>query len=114
MIPSHNLKSFIDRFGFAVIDVTDARTRAQSHAEADRRQRNPVAPLVVDAGAAHVIKAAVDRGEPHEDALDRSEVINEHENFRCVGAQIEADRRPVPVQLARAARFRMQHAFAVA
>src|ERR1700691_3573484 len=93
--------------------VADARTGPQAHAQANRRQDDSVALLVVDADAADVIKAAVDRREALEQRVRAGQVIYQHEHLGNVAAPVETDRRTLPKNLAARAALHHQRAVAV-
>src|SRR3989442_8240053 len=97
-----------------VVHVADAGTGAQAHAEADRRQHDAAALLVVDTRAADVVEAAVDAGVALEDVVHRGQVVDEHEYLRRVAAQVEADRRTGPEHARAAAALHRQLAVAIA
>src|SRR6266581_2437034 len=94
--------------------VADAGAGAPADAEADRREDHVVPALIIDAGAADEIEAAVDAGEALEDVLGLGQVVDQDEDLRGVGAEVEADRGALPIDLLAAAALQRQHAVAIA
>src|SRR5882724_1372322 len=80
-----------------VVEVADVDATAQADAGADRRQDDVVALLIVHAEAADHVDGTLDAGEALEDLAGFADVVDEGEDFRGVGAEIEADRRTLPV-----------------
>mmetsp|Transcript_57997 Transcript_57997/g.136707 ORF Transcript_57997/g.136707 Transcript_57997/m.136707 type:complete len:238 (+) Transcript_57997:409-1122(+) len=104
----------VDALLAAVVDIADARTRAQADTESDRGQRDAIEALVVDAGAADVVKAAVDAWEALVDRADLRQAVDQREHFGGVGAEIKADGGPRPIDAGRASGLGDQFTVAIA
>src|SRR5687767_11786109 len=84
--------------GEAHVAGVDAQPEAD--AEPDRDQHHVAAPQILGGEAADEIGVALGAGEALEQLLAVVEVVDQHEHLVGVAAEVEADRRAGPVDLA--------------
>ncbi|VXC87459.1 hypothetical protein SPHINGOT1_220010 [Sphingomonas sp. T1] len=79
------------------VHVPDVHARTPADAEADRDQHDVAAAEIGRGESADEIEPALDRGEALVELLGVVEVVDQHEDLVRVAADVEADRRPGPV-----------------
>ena len=95
-------------------DVADVGAEPQADAGADRRHDDAAVGDERGADAADEIGRAVDAGEARVELLGRFQPVDQEQRLGAVGADVGAERGPVPVDLLRAAGAHVERALAVA
>ena len=96
------------------MNVANTDTLAPTDAKANGREHDIAATVVVRADATDEIETAVDARITLEHALDVRQIVDQHKGLGCIGTDVEAQRRPRPVDLLNGAVGHVQRSAAVA
>src|SRR5688572_6447439 len=94
--------------------VSHVRSLTPSHAETNGCQGGAFAADVVESHAANKIQAAFHSGIALKELLRGVELVDEHESFGGIAADVEADRGALPVHRQARAAAHLQCPFAIA
>src|SRR6476620_3123807 len=97
-----------------VFEITDIGPEARPDAGPDRRQLQPLVGLKIDPEPADHVGRSLDADEMVENLRRRNDVIDEDQGPRPVAANVEADRRALPIDLLLRAVFQIERALAIA